>query len=197
MKNIARQVQGALPVVGLISRLMAPSGGVGRDDFAYPEFARQLIERADPAFEDAADLWEKRYGRVGQRKYVVLFLWMAYTGLGLVPRKAIANAAMRLRVSHDVPSEMERFEGERQAALSVYSYAERPKGKTREQIAIAVDALCRLSIGLKDGQPVPDQDKRPLAAIVAHTFAEVEGADKLAEEAVSDAAREARKSANT
>lgn len=31
--------------------------------------------------------------------------------------------------------------------MQVYSYAERPKGKTRSQINIAVDALCRLSVG--------------------------------------------------
>ena len=29
----------------------------------------------------------------------------------------------------------------------VYTYAQRPKGKTREQVDIAVDALARVSIG--------------------------------------------------
>ena len=31
-KSFARQVQGAMPVVGLISRLAAPSGGIGSDE---------------------------------------------------------------------------------------------------------------------------------------------------------------------
>ena len=31
LKKLARQVQGVLPVVGLLSRLSAPSGGIGSD----------------------------------------------------------------------------------------------------------------------------------------------------------------------
>ena len=31
IKGIARQIQGALPVVGLLSRLGSPSGGIGND----------------------------------------------------------------------------------------------------------------------------------------------------------------------
>ena len=31
IKGIARQIQGALPVVGLLSRLSSPSGGIGND----------------------------------------------------------------------------------------------------------------------------------------------------------------------
>jgi len=35
----------------------------------------------------------------------------------------------------------------KQTLLQVYSYAQRPKGKTREQVDIAVDSLARVSIG--------------------------------------------------
>ncbi len=31
MKRVAKQVQGALPLVGLFSRLLSPSGGIGKD----------------------------------------------------------------------------------------------------------------------------------------------------------------------
>ena len=31
IKGLARQIQGALPVVGLLSRLSSPSGGIGND----------------------------------------------------------------------------------------------------------------------------------------------------------------------
>ncbi len=31
IKGLARQIQGALPVVGLLSRLSSPSGGIGSD----------------------------------------------------------------------------------------------------------------------------------------------------------------------
>ena len=32
VKRVAKQVQGALPLVGLLSRLASPSGGIGRDE---------------------------------------------------------------------------------------------------------------------------------------------------------------------
>ena len=31
IKGLARQIQGALPVLGLLSRLSSPSGGIGND----------------------------------------------------------------------------------------------------------------------------------------------------------------------
>ena len=31
IKRVAKQVQGALPIVGLLSRLTSPSGGIGKD----------------------------------------------------------------------------------------------------------------------------------------------------------------------
>ena len=36
---------------------------------------------------------------MGQRRYVLLFLWMAAQGGGVVPGKTLANAARRLRVT--------------------------------------------------------------------------------------------------
>ena len=43
-KRLARTAQGGLPIVGLLSRLAAPGGGVGWDELAYPEFARALVD---------------------------------------------------------------------------------------------------------------------------------------------------------
>ena len=37
IKGIARQIQGALPVVGLLSRLSSPSGGIGNDILVSPD----------------------------------------------------------------------------------------------------------------------------------------------------------------
>ncbi len=36
IKRVARQIQGALPVVGLLSRLSSPSGGIGNDIMVMP-----------------------------------------------------------------------------------------------------------------------------------------------------------------
>lgn len=38
VKNVARRVQGALPIVGLLSRLASSSGGIGRDELVRPLF---------------------------------------------------------------------------------------------------------------------------------------------------------------
>ena len=31
IRRVAKQIQGALPLVGLVSRLASPSGGIGKD----------------------------------------------------------------------------------------------------------------------------------------------------------------------
>jgi len=196
LKNFARQVQSALPIVGLISRLAATSGGIGNDEIAYPEFARLILNEADPEFKTATDTWAEQYQQVGQRKYVLLYLWMARTGLGLVPTKMIATSALRLRVTQDIEIEVERFEYERDKALKVYSYAQRPKGKTREQVDIAVDSLARVSIGLKDGEPISQRDQQLVIPIVAQAFFDVEGALEMTKSSVTDAARAERKTRN-
>jgi hypothetical protein len=66
---------------------------------AYPEFARLILNGADPDFKTATETWAEQYQQAGQRKYVLLYLWMARTGLGLVPTKMIATSALRLRVT--------------------------------------------------------------------------------------------------
>jgi 1,3-beta-glucan synthase len=43
-RRLGRTIQGGLPVVGLLSRLAAPGGGVGWDELAYPEFCRALAD---------------------------------------------------------------------------------------------------------------------------------------------------------
>lgn len=42
---------------------------------------------------------QSRHGKAAQRRYVLLSLWMARQGAGVLPGKAIVDAARRLRVS--------------------------------------------------------------------------------------------------
>ena len=128
--------------------------------------------------------------------------------------------------------------------LQVYTYAQRPKGRTREQIDIAVDAFARLSIGnvlsasgtkpivqplpvvsalllfcnlciepkyesdseksfcdiplagIKDGEPIPEEDQQLLVSIVSEAFNDIEEARESAEKSVTNAARAERRTRN-
>jgi len=92
-------VQSALPVVGLISRLTTPEGGIESDDPAYPEYSRTVFEAAPEGFQIAVAELQDRHGRAAQRRYILLALWMTQLGAGLVPSKLIVDSARRLRVS--------------------------------------------------------------------------------------------------
>lgn len=49
IKRVARQVQGALPLVGLLSRLTSPSGGIGKDMLVSTVVCVQLTHCFKPA----------------------------------------------------------------------------------------------------------------------------------------------------
>eukprot|EP00878_Enallax_costatus_P017290 GHUV01018158.1.p1 GENE.GHUV01018158.1~~GHUV01018158.1.p1 ORF type:complete len:152 (+),score=28.74 GHUV01018158.1:211-666(+) len=97
VKRIAKKIQGALPIVGLLSRLSAPSGGF--DEVSYPEFCRSAFDTAGPNVREAVVEMERRYGKLGQSRWLYLMLWMAKHGNGLVPPKNVILAAKRLRVT--------------------------------------------------------------------------------------------------
>ncbi len=63
IKRVAKKVQGALPVVGLVSRLASTEGGF--DDLAYPEYSRFVINTSSREFQAALVELEKKYGKVG------------------------------------------------------------------------------------------------------------------------------------
>ena len=88
-----------MPIIGLVSRLTSVSGGVGRDELQYTEYSRAVFEAAPEGFQLAVADLQDRYGAVAQRRYVLLALWMARQGAGLLPGKSIVDAARRLRVS--------------------------------------------------------------------------------------------------
>ncbi|EFN56966.1 hypothetical protein CHLNCDRAFT_57377 [Chlorella variabilis] len=175
MKRMAKQVTGALPIIGLISRLTATEGGIGNDAQAYPEYCRQVFDAAPLGFQVAVAELQTKYGKAAQRRYVLLALWMARHGAGVVPGKAIVDAARRLRVSSDLEFEMERFSEALAEQTAKYTYMERPRGSLAQQADVAVDAVVRLVLGLKDGQPVPAEDAALVEECVAGGFWDVPG----------------------
>ncbi|PNH12369.1 hypothetical protein TSOC_000663, partial [Tetrabaena socialis] len=172
---VAKKVQGALPIVGLMSRLANPEGG-GFDELAYPEFCRAMINNAPLSFRIAQGELEKVYGKPANSRWVLLILFFTKTGVGIVPTKEIISSARRLRVTQDIEIEVERFEQSKATVLKKYEMVARPEGKLVDRLAVTVDALCMLCIGLKEGEPVPDVAAPFLQDIIVATFPEADPA---------------------
>ncbi|PNW85374.1 hypothetical protein CHLRE_03g183400v5 [Chlamydomonas reinhardtii] len=174
IKAVAKKVQGSLPIVGLVSRLAAPEGGF--DELAYPEFCRAMIDKCPVSYRIAQAEMEKKYGKPANSRWILLVLWMTKMGVGLVPAKDIISASRRLRVTQDIEIEMDRFEQAKAGVLKKYSMVSRPEGKLEDQLGVAVDALCTLCIGLKDGEAVPEPAVPLLRDIVGGAFPEAPAA---------------------
>ena len=162
-----KTVQGALPVVGLVSRLATPEGGIGNDDCAYPEYCRQVYEASPEGFQEAIGDLQNKYGKSAQRKYVLLCLWMIKQGSGLVRDSLVVDSARRVRVSQDVEFEMERFLGEYKEALGKYEFIkDRPMRALGEQAEVAVDAMARLILPVQDGDSIAAEDQALIEDLV-------------------------------
>jgi hypothetical protein len=85
--------------VGLFSRLTATEGGIGGAHQQYPEFCREMYDAAPEGFQIAVATLQDRYGAVAQRRFILLVLWMARLGAGVLPGKAVVGAARRIRAS--------------------------------------------------------------------------------------------------
>lgn len=181
---MAGKVRDGLPVFGLWSRLTATGGGVGTEELMYPEYCRKLIDNAPEGFDEAIYEWEQLYKPEGTRRHTLLCLFMATSGPGLVGSRQIILAARRLRVSFDAEMEMDRFQMTREEASKAYDLVERPRGTPSQCIDIAVDTLCTLGPGLKDGQPVSGKPAELLAKIVTAAFPDVEDAEIMVRESI-------------
>ena len=175
-RRAARTVQGGLPVVGLLSRLAAPAGGVGWDELAYPEFARGLVDRdaATPAriWSNAVAELTSRHGARAQLRNVTLCLWMAATGGGgLVPGEAVIKGARRAAVTNDVEVEVDRFAAARDAGVDAERHGPRQVTAPAVATAVAVDALATLCLGLADGAPIEAADAATFEIIIPPALA--------------------------
>lgn len=115
---------------------------------------------------------ERRHGKPAAHRALLMSLWMATYGPGLVPAKDSVACARRARVSHDIEVEVDRFEGARNEALKKrYTMMAAPAPELDEQVATAVDGLAALALGIPDGAPIASQeDQEDIAAIVAFVF---------------------------
>ncbi|KAF5841799.1 hypothetical protein DUNSADRAFT_11115 [Dunaliella salina] len=162
--RVAKQIQGSLPIVGLLSRLASPEGGF--DDLAYTEYSRSIIEKSSEEMQNALADFEKRYGKVGSSRFALLLLWMSKTALGWVQPRDIVGAARRMRVTQDIEIEIDRIDMAKSEKKAKYEMMAAPESSIRDQVTVAVDSICTLCLGLKDGVPVKEEDVPGLISIV-------------------------------
>jgi len=174
VKRVAKRVQGALPIIGLLSRLASSEGGFdGANAATYAEFSRTVYnsEAAYAPFSVAAAALEKAHGKPAQSRYVLLAAWMAEQGAGgLVAPRDVVAAMRRLRVSGDMEIEIDRFLNSRNATLEKYAMVERSAAPEALRAELGVDAVAAVATGLKDGQALGEDDARHVAAVVGATM---------------------------
>lgn len=168
VRRVVKKVQGALPIIGLLSRLTSPEGGF--DAVSYMEFGRTMFDTMTPECNSAVSALEKKYGKSANTRWMFLVLWMAKYGSGIVSNKEIISAARRVRYSQDLEVEIERFENARTEAVKKYSLMELPEGSMKDKLSVAVDAISLLCAGLKEGEPLSEEDSNYFRSILLSAF---------------------------
>ena len=142
MGKFVKKVQGKIPVVSLLSKLLTPEGGFDGETLSYNEYTRIRLDQAGgtpfgAALSDLCDATKK------EPRTLLLLTWMAHEGDGLLGPEMVTSAAKRLGSSgFDYEYEIYRFEQARDAAISEMA---RKSGKRKRDpataAAIAADAL--------------------------------------------------------
>eukprot|EP00271_Cylindrocystis_brebissonii_P016540 TRINITY_DN4030_c0_g2_i1.p1 TRINITY_DN4030_c0_g2~~TRINITY_DN4030_c0_g2_i1.p1 ORF type:complete len:249 (+),score=28.11 TRINITY_DN4030_c0_g2_i1:211-957(+) len=114
-----RNLQGSLPLVGIVSRLVSAEGGVGSDRLRFAEFCRRVDKTLSPAAAEAFFKFQERHGKVARKQVVLLWCWAAAVGAGLVASDSILLGARRLRVSFDTEYEMDCLDSTMEESLKV------------------------------------------------------------------------------
>ena len=169
VEKLAKKVQGAIPVVSLLSKLLTPEGGVGSESLSYNEYCRAKLDAAAGtdygiSLSELCDLHKV------EPRQLLLLTWMVYEGNGLnLGGDAVKGAAGRLSsTGFDYEYEIFRFEEARDNAI----VALQKKGieRSRESapaVAAAVEVL-ELCCGAKNG--LTEEGKKHIAVIAEATM---------------------------
>ncbi|CAJ2665421.1 unnamed protein product [Trifolium pratense] len=171
--NIANKVIGALPVVGLLARIMSDEGGVGNDLIDFAEFRRRVGKNCTANDSTAFYQFQARRGKPGEPLYVLLCCWLAAIGAGLLKTEEILEGVARLRISNDIEFEEETF-----IAMMDEARERRAKQKgappvvpMEVRVEKALDAIYVCCFG-KD--PIEEEDERILRTILGAVFPSVQ-----------------------
>lgn len=172
--SFLRQLQGSLPIVGLLSRLGADEGGVGSDLLRFGDFVTRVQRNLPPDAAKALAAFHDRHGKAARSQVVLLLCYVAAVGAGLVKSEQLMLAARRLRVSHDLEYELNGFD-----ALLDEAHRRRTKAGAKPvdvpmevRADKALEALCACCIG---SPHVPAEDADALVAILRGVFPTAEG----------------------
>ncbi|KAI3716983.1 hypothetical protein L1987_68252 [Smallanthus sonchifolius] len=109
LSGFANKIIGALPVIGLVARILTDTGGVGGDFIDFAEFRRRVGKNSSVNDSRAFIDFQDRRGRAGDPLYVLICCWLAAVGAGLLKSEEILEGVARLRISNDIEFEEETF----------------------------------------------------------------------------------------
>ncbi|KAJ1416486.1 hypothetical protein SESBI_17266 [Sesbania bispinosa] len=171
--TFANKVIGALPVVGLIARILSDEGGVGDDLVDFAEFRRRVGNKCTVVDSRAFYQFQDRREKAGDPLYVLLCCWLAAVGAGLLKTEEILEGVARLRISNDIEFEEQNFIAmmsearERRAKLK----AAPPAVPMEIRVEKALDAIHVCCFG-KD--PIEEEDEVLLTIILSAVFPSVQ-----------------------
>ena len=140
--KFVKKVQGKIPVVSLLSKLLTPEGGFDGETLSYNEYTRVRLDQAGgtpfgAALSNLCDETKK------EPRTLLLLTWMAHEGDGVLGPEIVMSAAKRLRsTGFDYEYEIYRFETARDAAIGEMARKSRKRMRDPSAAAaIAAEAL--------------------------------------------------------
>nr|XP_043607529.1 photosystem I assembly factor PSA3, chloroplastic [Erigeron canadensis] len=170
--GFVNKIIGALPVVGLIARILTDTGGVGGDFIDFAEFRRRVGKNSSVNDSRAFIDFQDRRGRAGDPLYVLLCCWLAAVGAGLLKSEEILEGVARLRISNDIEFEEETFIAmmnearEKRAKLNVPI----PNIPMEGRVEKSLDAIHVCCFGR---DPIEEEDERILCIMLKVVFPSV------------------------
>ncbi|GJT83119.1 photosystem I assembly factor PSA3, chloroplastic [Tanacetum coccineum] len=174
--GFVNKIIGALPVVGLIARIVTDTGGVGGDFIDFAEFRRRVGKNSSVNDSRAFIDFQDRRGKAGDPLYVLMCCWLAALGAGLLKSEEILEGVNRLRISNDIEFEEETFIAmmnearEKRAKLNVPT----PTIPMEARVEKALDAIYVCCFGR---DPIEEEDERTLNIMLKVVFPSVKESD--------------------
>ena len=164
--KLAKKVQGAIPVVSLVSKLLSPEGGIGGEALSYNEYCRAKLDAAGgTAFGDALSRLCDDCGK--EPRTVLLLAWMVYEGRGTCGFEPARSAAVRLAsTGFDYEYEIYRFEQARDAAKAAAGRG-RDGADEDAAAAAAAEAIATCAYG---GDEVSDEMRAHIETVARATM---------------------------
>ncbi|KAD7478674.1 hypothetical protein E3N88_01810 [Mikania micrantha] len=187
ISGFANKIIGALPVIGLVARILTDTGGVGGDFIDFAEFRRRVGKNSSVNDSRAFIDFQDRRGRAGDPLYVLICCWLAAVGAGLLKSEEILEGVARLRISNDIEFEEETFIAMMNEAREKRSKlnAPAPSIPMEARVEKALDAIHVCCFGR---DVIEEDDEKLLCVMLKAVFPSV-GQPEIAEMVKSKAKR--------